>query len=72
MHLAFPYSEILTLFPPWRTFEVFPEAEILHKVEECTLDLNEQLLKILKFFASDLKSVGLPQIGLSTTTKSQI
>jgi len=45
----FKYSEILTLFPPWRT------------------KLNEQLLKILKIFASDLNFVGLPHFYNSVT-----
>ena len=60
--VEFKNSEILTLFTLWLTFEAFPEAEILHKVVECTSELNEQLLKISKNFASDFNSVGLPQL----------
>ena len=61
----FKYSEILTLFPAWRTFETFPEVEILRNVVECTLELNKQLLKISKIFASDLNSTGLPHFEAS-------
>ena len=58
----FKNCEILTLFLLWRTFEAFPESEILHKVLECTLELSLLLLKISKIFVSDLNSVGLPQL----------